>query len=420
MLPLAGPRGEIVGSVKAAWLRPAALATPLYLLSCGVSEGGLLSRRPWGDVGQYERYSRLVLGGEIPYHDFYLEYPPGALIAFLPPAVITDSQYLSVFKLFMALVGLAALFATAWLLARLGASRGRLAVALAAISLAPLALGHTFLNRFDPLPALLAVLALAALVARMHVTAGGLLALGFAVKLFAAVAAPVAAVRIQRTAGRRGVVEALVSAAAVGVLVFGFFLVVAFGGLGNTYYTQGKRGLQIESIGASLLLAADRIGLGEARSATDSPGSIDLGGAAPAVVAQLTSILQILAVLAVALLYLRRPEGDERLVAAFAAAVTAFTIFGKVLSPQFLTWLVFLVPLVGGAWRLHSTGLLIGALGLTQLEQHGYVGLEIDDWAVWVLLLRNALLVLLFVLLVATVRATSIHVPNPRAGGGHG
>ena len=389
--------------MKAVWLRAAAVATPLYLLSCSVSEGGLLSRRPWGDVGQYERYARLTLDGKIPYHDFYLEYPPGALIAFLPPALVTDGDYLSAFKLYMALIGLAALFVGAWVLARLRASRGRTAIALGAISLAPLALGHVFLNRFDLLPAFLAVAGLAALLAQRHLAAGGLLALDFAVKIFAAAAAPVAAIRVYRTAGSRALLSAIAAATIVGVLAFSFFLAVGFGGVGNTFYTQGKRGLQIESVGASLLLAADRIGVGETHSATDSPGSIDLGGTTASAVAQLATIVQVVAILLVALAYWRRPEGDERLVAAFAAAIAGFTIFGKVLSPQFLTWLVFVVPLVGGARRVLATGLLLGALALTQFEQHGYVGLEIRNWAVWVLLLRNALLVALFVVLLATV-----------------
>ena len=184
---------------------------------------------------------------------------------------------------------------------------------------------------------------------------------------------------------------------------FSFFLLVAFGGLGNTYWTQGKRGLQIESVGASVLLAADRLGVGHARSAIDSPGSIDLGGTNAHLVAQLTTLVQVAAVLAVALAYWRRREGDERFVAAFAGAIAAFTVFGKVLSPQFLVWIVFLVPLVGGRWRRWLAALLVICLVLTQIELHGYVGLEIEDWAVWVLLARNALLVGIFAMVLATV-----------------
>ena len=394
------------------WTWPVLAVTPVYVLSCLLSVGGLITAKPWGDVGQYERYARLVLDGQIPYADFYVEYPPGAFAAWILPAVVTDGEYLRVFKLEMALVGLAALFAMAWILARLGADGRRAGIALAAAAISPLALGHTFLNRFDPWPAVLVILALAALLAERNRLAGGLLSLGFAVKMYAAVAAPVTAVRIARVSGRRALVASIVVAGLVGVVAFGLFLVLGFGGVGNTYYTQAERHLQIETLGATPFLVGDELGLYEARGASLSPGSIDLAGLGPDVASVLTSVLQLALIMVVAVLYWRRPEHDERLVAAFAASVTAFAIFGKVLSPQFLVWLVFLVPLVHGRRGIAATGLLLAALGLTQLELQGYTGLTIESWAVWILLVRNLLLVTLFGVLVHAVADARLAVES--------
>jgi len=377
--------------------------TPVYVVSCLLSVGGLISAKPWGDVGQYERYARLVLDGQIPYADFYVEYPPGAFAAWILPALIADGEFLRVFKLEMALTGLVGLFTMGWILARLGADQRRSGIALVAAAISPLALGHTFLNRFDLWPALLVVVALAVLLAERNRLAGGLLSLGFAVKVYAVVAAPVTAVRIVRVSGRRALVAAIVVAGVVGIVAFGLFLLLGFGGVGNTYYTQAKRHLQIESLGATPFLIADELGLYEARGAALSPGSIDLAGLGPDAASMLTSVLQIVLVTAVSVLYWRRPEHDERLVAAFAASITAFAVFGKVLSPQFLIWLVFLVPLVRGRQGIAATGLLLAALGLTQLELQGYTGLMIESWAVWILLVRNLLLVALFGVLVHAV-----------------
>lgn len=388
---------------RATHRRALGAAILVFMASCLLSEGGLLTRRPWGDVGQYEHYARLLLDGKIPYHDYYLEYPPGALLAFVPPAIVTANDYLLVFKVYMALVGIVGLWLAAWVLRRLEATAERTIVALGVIAISPLALGHVFLNRFDVLPATLSLAAVAAILVGRARAGGILLSVGFAVKVFAFAAAPVAAIRLSRAEGTRALRRAVVAAILTGVAIFFFFLVVAFGGLGNTYWTQGKRGLQIESVGASILLAADRVGIGHARSAIDSPGSIDLGGTNAHVVAQLTTLIQIAAVIAVAIAYWRRHEGAERFVAAFAAAVAAFMVFGKVLSPQFLVWIVFLVPLVGGRWRRSIAALLVAALVLTQIELHGYVGLEIEDWAAWIVLARNALLVAIFALVLATV-----------------
>jgi Glycosyltransferase family 87 len=385
------------------WLVWWLAAAPLFLLGCVLMVGGLATSKPWGDVGHYEDFARRILAGEIPYDDFYLEYPPGALPAFVLPGLVTDGDpdYLRAFKLLMALCGLAALAGTARVLAQLDASTARAALALGAFVASPPLLGWVFLNRYDLWPATLVVFALSALLAARERLAAGLLAAGFLAKVFAFAAVPVAVTRVWRTEGRRATVMAGVVFAAVCLAATGFFLLVAFGGLGNSYWTQATRCLQIESLGASWLLTAEQLGAYEATPGGCSPGSIDLDGTLPDFVAAVSSLVQVAAVALVALAYLRGPEDRERLVAAFAAAVAAFVVFAKVLSPQFLVWLVPLVPLVGGLRGRIATGIFLVALLLTQIELHGYVGVTIADWAVWVLLARNLLLVALFFVLVS-------------------
>ena len=117
----------------------------------------------------------------------------------------------------------------------------------------------------------------------------------------------------------------------------------------------------------------------------------------------LSSVLAITLVLVVALVYWRGPDDDARLVTAFAAVVTAFTVFGKVLSPQYLTWILPFVPLAAGRRGLYAAGTLLAALALTQ--PYSYGGRVLDfDWTVWPLLARNLLLVATFALLYASLR----------------
>jgi hypothetical protein len=61
------------------------------------------------------------------------------------------------------------------------------------------------------------------------------------------------------------------------------------------------------------------------------------------------------------------PATRDRLLRYSAASVCAFVVFGKVLSPQFLLWLIPLVPLVRGRRGLAATGTLAAALVLTQV-----------------------------------------------------
>jgi uncharacterized membrane protein len=261
-------------------------------------------------------------------------------------------------------------------------------------------MGPVFLNRYDPLPALLGSLALVALLRGRERGGGAFLGLGTAVKLYPAVAVPIAARRLRDP---RGAATAFV--AAIAVLVLPFFA-LAPGGVGYSLWTQARRHLQIESLGASLLLAASKLGIHHVGWIAGAPGSIDLGGRLAYAVGTLSSVVAVVLVLLVAWSYWQGPDSDERLVTAWAAAVAAFTVFGKVLSPQYLTWLVPVVPLAAGRRGLAAAGALLAALALTQPEYFlGNHGLRNQDWSVWLLLARNALLVAVFGLLYGELRA---------------
>ncbi len=377
--------------------RAGLVACALFVVACAAAYGGLFSHAYPGDIlNPYAKYGRaLVNDGRIPYSDFYDEFPPGSVPVFAAPALIWDAHYVLVFKLLMTACGVGFVACAAWIAGRLGLSYTRLAPAV----LAPALMGPVFLNRYDPLPALLTSLALVTLLKARERTTGALLGVDTVVKIYSIVTLPLAARRLRAPRG-----AAAAFAVAAGILFLPFFL-IAPGGVGFSFYTQMKRHLQIETLGSSLLLAGSKLGIHHVDWIAGRPGSIDLGGTFPDVVATLTSLLALALVALVALAYWRGPDTDARLVTAWAAAVAAWTVFGKVLSPQYLTWLAPLVPLAAGRKGLYAAGTLLAALALTQPEYFlGNHGLRNQDWSVWLLLARNALLVATFALLYAQLR----------------
>ena len=102
-----------------------------------------------------------------------------------------------------------------------------------------------------------------------------------------------------------------------------------------------------------------------------------------------------------------------------AAAVVAFVALGKVLSPQYLIWLLPLVPLVGGRRGIRAVALLAVACVLTQLwfpfRYWQLVaplitpGAEPDALASWLVLARDlVLLALLWTLAGPELRDTGV------------
>lgn len=95
-------------------------ATTVFVVACVFSIGGLADDRDWGDVGHYQTFGARVMDGGEPYHDFYMEYPPGALPAFVLPSTVSDGSEVSAyrfrFKLLMTVCGLAMLLVAAAIL----------------------------------------------------------------------------------------------------------------------------------------------------------------------------------------------------------------------------------------------------------------------------------------------------------------
>ena len=397
------------------WSRPAerqhtalALGAALVLMigSWAVLHGWFFARSQIVDTPVYYRYGNAVAEGRVPYRDFGVEYPPGALPIFAAPAVghapVSFDSYRRIFETLLWIGSAIGLLCMASVLRSVRAEPRRAAAALLLAAALPVALGSVCLSRFDAWPAALAVGGLAALVAGRHRLGLGVLGWGLATKLWPGVLVPFALVYVWRREGRREALLAGAAFLAVAAAFFVPFLVVAPGGVWDSLVRQLTRPLQIESLGSAFLLAAHHtFGLGlEMKS---SHGSQNLAGGLPAGIGIGLTVLQIGALLALWLRWLRGPAPTrEELVRHSAAAVTAFVALGKVLSPQFLIWLIPLVPLVRGRRGLAASALLLVACVLTQLWfpfRYWPLALRFDEPASWLVLVRDLVLLALLAVL---------------------
>jgi uncharacterized membrane protein len=382
-----------------------ALLVGLTLLtaSWGLLHVGFYERFRIVDTPVYREYGEAVLDGEVPYRDFDVEYPPLALPAFIVPALASEDQYERVFELVMWACAVAMLAFVVLALRAAGAGSARLVAAAVFVGLAPLALGSLVLSRYDLWPAALTAGAVAAFVSGRERLGYAGLAFGAAAKIYPLVLLPVALAWTLRRRGRREAAMGL--AIVVGVLgvILLPFVAIAPDGLADSLGRQLGRPLQIESLGAAVLLAAHQVGIYDP-TVVSSHGSQNLDGPVPDALAVAQSVLQGIALLAVWLVARR-----GSFLAGAAAALTAFVAFGKVLSPQFLVWLLPLVPLVAGATGLTASGLLAAALVTTQLWfPYRYWDVVALEPVGVLVLVRDLLLVALFaVLLVATIRPGS-------------
>jgi hypothetical protein len=377
-----------------------AAALGLFLVSWSLLHHGSFARGQITDTGLYEAYGDEIAQGQVPYRDFRLEYPPGALPVFVLPSLGHErdrAAYDRWFDRLMALCGCLAVAGAGIALRTLGASPRRTAAGLGLIALSPLLMGPVVLSRFDFWPASLAVLTLAALL-RDRLTLGAL-ALGAAIaaKLWPAVLAPLVVAHVWRTRGPRAAVNWALELLIVDAAIFLPFAALSPDGLRASFHAQIARPLQLESLGGSVLVALHHL-FGTKLHVITTFGSQNVAGTGAHAAEIVTTVAGVLALVTVWILYARRPADVERLVAHAAAAVAAVLAFGKVFSPQFVIWLVPLVPLVRGRRGVAAGGLLASALVLTQLWfPHHYWALAdgLAQRESWLLLARDLTVVAL-------------------------
>jgi hypothetical protein len=383
-------------------------ALSLFVVLCTALPSVWHGNAKISDVPVYERYGDAIQRGSVPYRDFRPEYPPGALAAFAVPSLVSNGRvgYARAFGVEMALFGAACVVFTFLALRSLGATGARLFVGTALPAAAPLLLGPLVLTRFDLFPAAFVAAALAAFVGGRDRLGGGVLGAAIAVKLFPAVLLPVAVAWTWKRRGRREALLVFAICVGVAAAVFLPFVAIAPDGVAWSIWRQLGRPLQIESFGAAVLLALHQLGMPLGWSS--SHGSQNLTGTVAAVASVAMSIVQAGMLLWIWARYARRaaPSGAA-FVCASTASLVAFVALGKVISPQFLIWLLVGVVLVGGRRAWPAVTLLVIACALTRgwfPYRYWSLVFTFDPLASWLVLARDLTLLALLAVLVRPAR----------------
>jgi hypothetical protein len=328
---------------------------------------------PWSDERVndffvYRTFAEPVLDGGLPYRDVFFEYPPLAAPVIALPGVAGTGE--ETFRLAFAgwmLVAAGALVLLCGALAeRTGGDRRR---AMFAAALAPVACGALLRTHFDLVPVAITLAALWLVCTQRPRSGLALLGVGALVKGFPLVAVPVVLAWLLARGRRREALEGAAACSAVLLVGAGAAVAVSPDGAVDALRYHLERPVQIESVPAAALLGLDGLGLGEAVSMSShrSDGLLHPIDGGVAALGALALILVVALIAALA----ARSDGDDdrrRLVLASLAAVAAFAVLGKVLSPQFVIWVLPLGALAF-AWRMHALALaVLAALVLTQIE----------------------------------------------------
>jgi hypothetical protein len=373
----------------------------------------LRANGPWyhffdvSDINVYIQYAQRVADGQRVYKDFPFEYPPLALPLFTLPPHADAAAYPNWFAAEMIVLCSAAAALTGATAAALWRGLTRPLVVAGAYALAVLAAGAITANRYDVAVALTLAACLFFLARRHTTAAGAALGVGVALKLTPGMLLPLVLIVAET---RRRALYAL-----AGFLVFMIVPFLPFlgriDGLTNIITYHAQRPLQIEAVPGTLYLIAGamgRWGIGTGNSF----GSQSLAGPGSGLVARLSVWVGLLLVAGVYVLVWRRRSllraAPEFIPIAALACVLVFTVCNKVLSPQYMCWVLPLVALVvvGRSPFQRLTGILtLVAIALTQVEfPHLYWDVvALKPEAVYFVVIRNVVLVAAAIVAVVAV-----------------
>jgi hypothetical protein len=386
------------------------LAIAQLMVGAAVALAVVVAAPKEGDPLVFLHVADRIYSGEVAYRDFLVEYPPLALLHLVLPRLLlgdasSPGAYQTVFSLFSLALAAGTGLAVAWLAGRGWSARAPSASVVAFAGLA-LALAPLVVWRYDILPTFLTALALAAVALNRLPWAGAMLGFGAAAKVFPAfLLAPFA---LPYLAGRRfaSVAWLVIGFAATFGAVIAFTYVVA--GPDALWFLsyQDDRGFEIESVIGGLVLLADvvagtgatvALGFGSWQVTSPMIQALEF----PRQIGEAAMLFVLVTAASISVVRDWRVSGRVRgqtLVTYTAATLLLVILTNKVLSPQYLVWLL---PFGALLTRWQSMWLLGTCVLTTVVYPLNFDALlDLDAPMIAVLNLRNLMLIALFAWLV--------------------
>jgi hypothetical protein len=370
----------------------------------------------FADLTLYYGAASKILDGQVPYRDFPIEYPILALIPVVIPEFLNRifSGSLNGYILWFTIQNLAFGLSAGYLIAEMEKSNHRI-IAYKYLGLLLLSL-PIFLFRFDPFPASLTALTLY-YIAKKPFISGSAMMISIATKLYALVMIPVLGLYYLFN---RQFKKLFIHAAGFTFILL--LILIAFFWIGNNAIDDFLsnhllRGIHLESVAGGILLLFQKAGMLDIQI-IHNYGAFHLesawSGYALQIVKFLTPVAFVAMLCFIIRVFLRETKRSgqvtmQTLIKALLLQTLLFILLNKVFSPQYLVWLLPLIPFCNKKSYL----LFAFALMLTVIIFPGqYYGLiEMKLLMIVILNLRNFLLVWLL------VEVGRDATPNPLGGG---
>jgi len=321
------------------------------------------------DVTIYFTSAKNILAGQLPYRDFFFQYPPGSALFFIPSALNAKSagQFFANFKIEIFILNWVMLAATAFIALHIGQSLNR---TLLLYTLAIPAIGSMLWQRYDVAPALIVVLAFAAWLKGWREVTWLLLGLGTVMKIYPGLLAPLFGIAEYRAGGIRRAGRGIAIFGALVALGFAPFFIAAFEETAGIFLSQSGRGFEIESVGATLMVVAGWLGLPAQAIYRRRLNTWDIDSPAAGALQILFLGLEAAATLFVYWKCWKSGDLEKsqpHTLIRFAFALIALNLLTtKVFSAQYVIWL-FPIALLAGKNKLNVMAILfLMAAALTQ------------------------------------------------------